>query len=565
LRRQATQALAFILSERLDNRPLLDTETISHYELVFEGGIVDGRNESDVRSSFTKHFGESLAQRVFGATRTVLKKNLHHDAALKLQRQSRTLGMETTLSHEGPVATELSLVEEQQPANDDSAAESPVVEKPPEPGVVASRPRAPKVKQNKTIAPSEIDSSYSGEPGRPEKVSTAYCVHLGIVAVLMVLLPMVYISAMYAVAYGTWWHATNNFDLIESYLGVVWYAVPILGGGLITLFFLKPLVAGSSAREPQPVRLDPDKEPTIFHLVDSITEALGAPMPTEILVDADVNASASLRRGALSKDLTLTIGMPLFYGMRIEQLTGVLAHEFGHFAQQYGMRFATVIHYINYWFYRQAHMEDGWDDMIESWGESENLIGTLSAIFAKLGAFLVRLLLMLLAWFASMLSSGLSRHMEFDADQYQVELTGSSAYEDLARRMRVLAAGHVAANEMAAAGLTEGRLPDNIPTLAAEIAESFDETTRKKIIAEIEEVNSTVFDTHPPDLERMAAANKLNRAGVFRNDESALKLLRDPGRLGMHVTLQWYRAHGLEVEPKDLMTNSSFKASMQSA
>ena len=544
---------------------MLDTETINHYELVFEGGIVDGRDESDVRMSFSKHFGESLAQREFGATRTVLKKNLHHDAAVKLQRQFRTLGMETTLSHEGPVATELSLVEEQEPANDASPADTPAVETPREPGVMAARPRAPKVKQNKTITPSEIDDSYAGEPGRPEKVSTAYCLHLGIVAVLMVLLPMVYVSAMSVVAYGTWWHATNNFDIIESYLGVIWYAVPILGGGLLTLFFLKPLIAGSSVREPQPVRLDPDKEPTIFHLVDSITEALGAPMPTEILVDADVNASASLRRGALSKDLTLTIGMPLFYGMRIEQLTGVLAHEFGHFAQQYGMRFATVIHYINYWFYRQAHMEDGWDDMIDAWGESENLIGTLSAVLAKLGAFLVRLLLMLLAWFASMLSSGLSRHMEFDADRYQVELTGSSAYEDLARRMRVLAAGHAAANELAAAGLAEGRLPDNIPTLAAEITASFDDATIKKIIAEIEEVNSTVFDTHPPDLERMAAANKLDRAGVFRNGDSALKLLREPGRLGMHVTLQWYRAHGLEVEPKDLMTNSSFKASMQSA
>jgi Zn-dependent protease with chaperone function len=287
-------------------------------------------------------------------------------------------------------------------------------------------------------------------------------------------------------------------------------------------------------------------------------------MPEEILVNADVNASASLRNGVFSNKLTLTIGMPLLYGLSIEQLSGILAHEFGHFAQAYGMRFAALIHYINYWFYHQAYCEDGWDDMIDSWGESDIAIASLSAILAQLGALLVRILLIVLAYIATMLSSGLSRHMEFDADRYQVELTGSDAYPDLAHQMRVLSAGHEAAAGLAARGLEDGQLPDNIPVMSVEIAASFDQQTRGTILSDIQQINNSVFDTHPPDIERIAAANKLDKPGVFRNAAPAQKLVREVHRLGMHVTLQWYRAHGLDIEPKDLMSNATFKQSLSS-
>ena len=53
----------------------------------------------------------------------------------------------------------------------------------------------------------------------------------------------------------------------------------------------------------------------LFELVDRITDVVGSPMPHEILVDSVVNASARLTHGAFSKGLTLTIGMPLIYGL----------------------------------------------------------------------------------------------------------------------------------------------------------------------------------------------------------------------------------------------------------
>lgn len=544
-----------------------ETPAAAQYEVIFESRIVTGRNPAEVEAAFAERFGEAVAKRVFAGGSVVLKRNLEHDAALALQRRLHNLGLTTRLSVTAPSQVELSIVEEQEQrepkataahARHDLTRAAVHGHRPPDPGQQRGedelKPRAP-------YATAAIDASFSGEPGKIAGVAGGYGLYLAIVAILMVSLPVLYLLIVLASAYGTYWHAANNIDLFTevrlSYFAFLLYLSPTIGGVLLTLFLLKPFVA-ASPRLPQPVRLDAKREPAVFHLVRRITEAQGAPMPTEIQVDADVNASASLRKGVFSRELTLTIGMPLFYGMSIEQLAGVLAHEFGHFVQRFGMRLAAIVHGINFWFYRQAYQRDGWDELIESWSEADNAFVNLSALVAQLGAWLCRLLLIALAHVATALSHSLSRQMEFDADRYEVELTGSQGYRVVAEKMRILSAGHAAASNMAERGLSEGRLPDNIPMLTKAAAESFDAKTRDAIVAEIQEVNRSVFDTHPPDRERIAAAHRLDKPGVFRNPESAHKLLREPHRLGMHVTLQWYRWHNLNVGPEHLMRSEDF-------
>ena len=78
-------------------------------------------------------------------------------------------------------------------------------------------------------------------------------------------------------------------------------------------------------------------------------------MPSRIDVDTEVNASAHLRRGLKSvpgRDLVLTVGLPLAGGLSLPQLAGVLAHEFGHFAQGTGMAATYMIRTVNAWFAR---------------------------------------------------------------------------------------------------------------------------------------------------------------------------------------------------------------------
>lgn len=107
-----------------------------------------------------------------------------------------------------------------------------------------------------------------------------------------------------------------------------------------------------------------DDAQTMFAFVDAMCDAIGVPRPKRINLDLQVNASASLRRGwrrMFSRDLTLTIGMPLVAGLTTRQFAGVLAHELGHFTQTAGMRLYFLIGHIRFWFSRVACERDKWD------------------------------------------------------------------------------------------------------------------------------------------------------------------------------------------------------------
>ena len=54
----------------------------------------------------------------------------------------------------------------------------------------------------------------------------------------------------------------------------------------------------------------------------------------------------------------LTVGLPLVEGLNVRQLGGVLAHEFGHFAQGSGMCLTYLIRSVNAWFGRVAYQRD---------------------------------------------------------------------------------------------------------------------------------------------------------------------------------------------------------------
>ncbi len=103
---------------------------------------------------------------------------------------------------------------------------------------------------------------------------------------------------------------------------------------------VKPFFA---SRPPEPDRytLMAESDPALFAFIGRICKLVKAPLPSRVDVDRQVNASASFRRGWRSmrgKDVVLNIGLPLVGGLTIQEFAGVLAHEFGHFAQGAGMR-----------------------------------------------------------------------------------------------------------------------------------------------------------------------------------------------------------------------------------
>jgi hypothetical protein len=109
------------------------------------------------------------------------------------------------------------------------------------------------------------------------------------------------------------------------------------------LLLLRPL-------PPQLIELAPEKAPLLAGFVERICHVVGARSPARIDVDCEESTWTGLHQGIWSRDLTLTIGLPLAAGLDTRQLAGVLAHDFGPFAQGAGMRLTFIIRSINRWF-----------------------------------------------------------------------------------------------------------------------------------------------------------------------------------------------------------------------
>jgi hypothetical protein len=159
-----------------------------------------------------------------------------------------------------------------------------------------------------------------------------------LVAVAMLVLPLLYLCVVVGAASGVVWWATHTGWLTRAgtnQLTLLAYVAPISAGAILVFFMVKPIVA-RPVRRHDPVPLTREEQPELFEFIDTICGQVRAPVPHLVQVDCQVNASASflpVRFGVLQRGLVLTIGLPLVAGLSVRQFGGVLAHEFGHFAQ----------------------------------------------------------------------------------------------------------------------------------------------------------------------------------------------------------------------------------------
>jgi len=397
-----------------------------------------------------------------------------------------------------------------------------------------------------TVSTASATDGFDGAIA-PVPVSPAYRLGLAAVALFMLLLPLVYVGLVALVGWGLVWHATENASILDASgsakgRGLVYFG-PLVVGAILILFMIKPLFA----RRPRPaerVSLDRGSEPLLFAFVERLCAVVGAPAPRRIDVDHQVNASASFRRGMASlfgNDLVLTIGLPLVAGMNLRQLTGVLAHEFGHFAQGGGMRLTYVIRSVNGWFARVVYERDVWDVRLAHWSKSIDLRAGIILYVARFFVWLTRKVLWALMMAGHAVSCFMMRQMEFDADRYEARVSGSDTFEATALRLHELNVANARAFRVIEESWREGRLADDLPALIEAGADRIPADVRQKILEHVGTAKTGALDTHPSDKDRIASARRENATGVFRSQEPARTLFGDFEGLSREVTRAYYR------------------------
>lgn len=395
--------------------------------------------------------------------------------------------------------------------------------------------------------------AFSGRM-EPTRVSWLYQAGLAIVALAMILLPLIYLALIAAVGWAVWWHLVNDvviFQHVEGrgvILALVAYLGPAVAGVIFVLFLIKPLFSRAS-QGPPPFQLSEKAEPLLFAFVEKICQHVGAPVPREIRLDTQVNASAGFRRGWVSflgSDLVLVIGAPLVAGMSMRQLAGVLAHEFGHFAQGAGMRLSYIIRSVNAWFARVVYERDHWDERLEGWAQTDEWYLKIVFLLAKGGVWAGRKILWLLMSVGHAISCFMSRQMEFDADSYEAKLAGSSEFARTAERLRALGVAHGVAMNDAYQTFQSRELPDDLTALVAWREKVMPAHVRQKLEQSVSESKTAWNHTHPADSDRVKAALAIGAEGVFRLEEPAAGLFKDFNTTSRDLTRHYFQ-HELQV------------------
>lgn len=397
--------------------------------------------------------------------------------------------------------------------------------------------RQPDVKPKKTPSPKEPETSVTKKDIHIEilslfqnnithfNTSIFYKVSLLCVAVAMILLPLIYVVLIFGVFYLVFWHMTANISVFSNGGNIrgalIVYLAPLFIGGISIFFLVKPFFARQYSIF-RPYRIEPLKEPLLFEVVKRIAKASRAPVPVDIYVDTTVNASASFKNGFsdfFKTNLTLTIGLPLANGMNIAQFAGIIAHELGHFSQSFGMRLSYLIRTINVWFARVVYERDVWDERIKQWSRTQNY-GIVMLLWISQGfIWMTRKVLWVLMKLGHLISCYMSRQMEFDADRYEISLSGSNLFESTTKRIILLSQAYRWALDDLRNIYEEGKLADNFPGLVVDRANQTSAEIRKKIeTVFIENMKTGFWDSHPSDNERIFAARMMNLPTILKTD-----------------------------------------------
>jgi len=426
----------------------------------------------------------------------------------------------------------------------------------------ASKPEPAELKPTRpTRAPVQILAAFRGEI-RPVRPTAMYRLWILMVAAVMILLPALYLALIGLVGFGLYLHATSNLAVLQNVralkVAILIYVGPLAVGGIVIAFLLKPLFAGPAKRS-KGRKIDPSKEPLIAAFVDGVCSSVGSPTPSRIEVDCRVNASAHLASWALSpsKELVLTIGLPLVAGLSLKQFTGVLAHEFGHFSQGAGMRLSLLIRSINLWFARVVYERDEWDETLAGWSGEDHVAVILVVALARGSVWLTRRVLWILMQVAHLVSGFLSRQMEFDADRYEARMVGSVTFAETTGRIVELNLASEAAHAELESSWRERRLPDDFPRLTGIEAAKIPGPLLAAVVDARRSRRAGLFDTHPADGERIARAQAEGPEGIFLLGGPATDLFRDFDALAKAATFDYYRSIlGREVTREQLYTIS---------
>ncbi|MCH7411398.1 M48 family metalloprotease [Belliella sp. DSM 111904] len=197
-------------------------------------------------------------------------------------------------------------------------------------------------------------------------------------------------------------------------------------GMLILMFLLKFIVKSHKIDRSYLVEITKEEEPMLFGLIEEIVTAIGTDFPKKVYLSNEVNAAVFYDSSFWSMFFpikkNLQLGMGLINSVSVAELKGIIAHEFGHFSQR-SMKVGSYVYHVNQVIFNLVEDNTSYSNLIEKWAN-------ISGFFALSASLAVKIILGI-QWILKQMYEvvnknymGLSREMEFHADEIAAHITG---------------------------------------------------------------------------------------------------------------------------------------------
>ncbi|MDX2069768.1 MAG: M48 family metalloprotease [Haliscomenobacter sp.] len=216
----------------------------------------------------------------------------------------------------------------------------------------------------------------------------------------------------------------DNLGLFGILLGL-----GVIGMGvMVFIFLIKFIFRRNIIDRSHLIEIKAADEPRLFALLQEIVEETQTQFPKKVYLSSNVNAGVFYNSSFWSMFFpvrkNLEIGLGLVNGVSKAELKAILAHEFGHFSQG-SMKVGSYVYQVNQVLYNLLFENKTFNLWLQRWSS----ISGYFWIFVWLGLQFIRFTQWILGKIYNLVNvsyMGLSRAMEFHADEVAARVTGSA-------------------------------------------------------------------------------------------------------------------------------------------
>ncbi len=205
-------------------------------------------------------------------------------------------------------------------------------------------------------------------------------------------------------------------------------------GILILIFLLKFIFKSHNVDRSHLIEINEQQEAELFKMIREIVQNVGTDFPKKVYLSSDVNASVFYDSSFWSMFLpvkkNLLIGLGLVNTVTKEELKAILSHEFGHFSQR-TMKVGSYVYNVNQVIFNMLFENESYESLVQEWANVSGYFSIFVIIAGKINEG-IQWILRKLYIVVNKNYLGLSREMEFHADEIAASVTG---YEPLKKSL----------------------------------------------------------------------------------------------------------------------------------